>query len=130
MATDARWKYIYSAPDEREFLFDLAADPDETEDVATIGIYGPGVVGRRDAPPDVAARSKERTAARERLRSALFDRFRRDGYSAPLDGDQWRRYGRGADPVDPDEDRFGHGPAWGDPYVRIPGYEQPWMPRR
>jgi arylsulfatase A-like enzyme len=130
MATDARWKYIYSAPDEREFLFDLAADPDETEDVATIGIYGPGVVGRRDAPPDVAARSRERTAARERLRSALFDRFRRDGYAVPLDGDQWRRYGRGADPVDPDEDRFGHGPAWGDPYVRIPGYEQPWMPRR
>ena len=79
---------------------------------------------------DVAARSAERTAARERLRSALFDRFRRDGYSVPLDGDQWRLRPLGADPVDPDEDRFGHGPAWGDPYVRIPGYEQPWIPRR
>jgi choline-sulfatase len=130
MATDARWKYVYSAPDEREYLFDLAADPDETEDVATIGIFGPGVVGRHEAPAQMAEQSAARTAARERLRGALRDRFRRDGYAAPFDGDQWRRYGRGADPIEADEDRFAHGPAWGDPYVRLPGYEQPWMPPR
>jgi arylsulfatase len=130
MATDARWKYIYSAPDEREYLFDLHADPDETEDVATIGIFGPGVVGRREAPAAVAERSADRTRARNRLRGVLFERFRQDGYTAPLEGDHWRHFGRGADPVDADDDRFGHGPAWGDPYIRIPGYEQPWTPPR
>lgn len=130
MATDSRWKYIYSAPDEREFLFDLQTDPAETEDVATIGIYGPGVVGRRQPPPAVAEPSAERTAARDRLRGLLVARFQQDGYTLSLDHDQWRRYGRGVDPLDPDEDRFGHGPAWGDPYVRLPGYEQPWMPPR
>jgi arylsulfatase len=128
MATDRRWKYIYSALDEREYLFDLAADPDELEDVATRTVAGPGIVGRRLVPPPAAARDAERAAARDRLRGALVARFRRDGYTAPLAGDHWRRYGRGADPPDPDVDRFGHGPAWGDPYVRLPGYAQPWFP--
>ncbi len=30
MALEARWKYIYSAPDQREWLFDRQADPHET----------------------------------------------------------------------------------------------------
>ncbi|MBI3971995.1 MAG: sulfatase-like hydrolase/transferase [Chloroflexi bacterium] len=130
MATDGRWKYFYSAPDEREYLFDLEADPDETEDVATITVHGPGIVGRREVSPAAAARDAERTAARDRLRGVLVERFRRDGYLAPLAGGDWRRYGRGADPANADDDRFGHGPAWGDPYVRIPGYAQPWFPPR
>ncbi|HEY8742435.1 MAG TPA: hypothetical protein VIU62_05020, partial [Chloroflexota bacterium] len=130
MAMDRRWKYVYSALDEREYLFDLQSDPEETENVATRTVWGPGIVGRRDLPPEAARHDAERTEARERLRGALIERFRRDGYLAPLQGDQWRRYGRGADPRDPDVDRFAHGPAWGDPYVRLPGYEQPWAPPR
>ncbi len=128
MATDTRWKYIYSALDEREYLFDLEADPAETEDVATFHVYGPGIVARRGITPEQAERDTERHGALERLRGALIEQFRQDGYLAPLDGMHWRRYGRGADPADPDVDRFGHPPAWGDPYVRLPGYEQPWFP--
>ncbi len=130
MATNTRWKYIYSALDEREYLFDLAADPDETEDVATHTVFGPGIVGRRLLPPNAATRDAERAAARDRLRNALIERFRKDGYLTPLDGEHWRRYGRGADPADPDTDRLVAPPAWGDPYVRLPGYVQPWMPPR
>ena len=127
MATDARWKYIYSALDEREYLFDLAADPGETDDVATHTVAGPGIVGRRLLPPEAATHDAERAAARDRLRGALIARFRQDGYVAPLEGDHWRRYGRGADPADADVDRLIAPAAWGDPYVRLPGYEQPWM---
>jgi len=54
MITDRRWKYIYSAPDQREWLFDLRRDPRETKPVRV---------------PHLA-----------RMRKTLLQRLRRDGW--------------------------------------------------
>ena len=74
LAADRRWKYVYSAADDRAWLFDLEAVDAAGGEVRDVG----------DAP--------EARPHRERLERALVDRFRRDGYTAPLDGDGWRRY--------------------------------------
>lgn len=71
LAMDRRWKYIYSARDGKEQLFDLAGDPQE-------------LVNRAGDP---AA-----TGEKSRLKQASFDYFRAEGYGDPLDGDDWRRY--------------------------------------
>ena len=65
MAASRHAKFIYAATDNRAFGFDLLADPRETRSNA-------------DLP---AVRALERT---------LIERFQRDGYAAPLDGDRWR----------------------------------------
>ena len=71
LALDARWKYMYSACDGKEQLFDLAGDPQE-------------LANRAD---DAAA-----AEVKSRLKAALFDHFRQEGYADPIDGDRWRRY--------------------------------------
>ncbi len=38
-AINRRWKYVYSAPDQRELLFDRVRDPHETHDLADALIY-------------------------------------------------------------------------------------------
>jgi arylsulfatase len=70
MATDARWKYVYGAADQREWLFDLS-DPLEAVDLAG----DPALKGQL-----------------QRLRGLLVRRLRGDGYDEPFDGDGWRRH--------------------------------------
>ncbi len=74
MVTDDRHKYFYSAPDDREFLFDLA-------DHAS---------GGRESRNLAAAPDRRQTL--EALRATLIGRLRRDGYEEPLDGEHWRCY--------------------------------------
>ncbi len=81
MAASRQVKYIYSAPDQREWLFDLEADPLEAHD--------------RSSDPDFA----EITAA---MRARCVQRFRADGYDGPLDGDGWRTFPKREIPADPD----------------------------
>ena len=69
VAIEANWKYMVSAADKTELLFNLADDPDE--------------LTNRAADPAAAE-------AKARLRGALFDYFRREGYEDPIDGDTWR----------------------------------------
>lgn len=107
-ATDGRRKYVYSAPDDREYFFDLRADPREACDLA-----------------GTAAVAGDLTA----LRTALVQRLRSDGHEEPLDGGGWRRFPPAPDPARADDDRIFQEAAWTDPWVRLPGYVQGWTPR-
>ena len=71
MAASREFKYIYSTPDQREWLFDLRVDPQETRNVAENPVYVPTVAS---------------------MQTALIDRFRADGYDDPLKGDVWQRF--------------------------------------
>ena len=83
LITDGRWKYIYSAADDREWVFDVYTDPRETRNLAYNPVYRGEV---------------------HRLRTAIIKRFRADGYTDPIDGDDWRRY----EPLDlPGDGDFG-----------------------
>ncbi len=75
MRDEEEWKYVYSTPDDREYLMFRGAGE------------GPGCdanecVDRMEGgePADPLAR-----AALERLRGALVARFKRDGYTQALD---------------------------------------------
>lgn len=100
MLMDGRWKYIYSAPDDKEFLFDLVTDPDETRNKANSPLYF------------------EKTAE---LRTRTVDYFRSEGYTEPLDHNGWKRYPQRSMPDDPDAYLLFQDPAGSIP--RIPGYE-------
>jgi len=71
LAMDRRWKYMYSARDEREQLFDLEADPQE--------------LVNRAADPAAAGE-------KQRLKRAAIEYFRAEGNRDAVDGDTWRRY--------------------------------------
>lgn len=71
MATDRNWKYIYSAADHKEWLFDLVKDPFEIEN-------------RID--------DSEYAAPLKRLKQACIKRFQIDGYTEALDGDDWKHF--------------------------------------
>jgi len=69
-AMEQEWKYVYSAPDDREYLLH----------------HGPGE-GRACDANECADHAADPAAklVLERLRAALIERFRRDGYLDPLD---------------------------------------------
>lgn len=71
MAADQRWKYIYSAPDDAEFLFDRLTDPCETMNKAGV------------PPHDDTLR---------RMRAALHDHLRSGDETAGIGGDDWKRF--------------------------------------
>jgi arylsulfatase A-like enzyme len=101
MALTQRWKYIYCASDNREFLFDLLVDPDETRNRAeTLGYI-------------------DRTRA---IRATLIAYMRQEGHTEPLDGDSWRVYPPPAFPADPDGGLLFQDPAWTRSEMHIPGY--------
>lgn len=81
MAVTRESKYVYSAPDDHEWLFNLVTDPEETRNCADDVMFA------------------EQTTA---MRRALIDRFRSEGYTVPLEGDDWRRFPKAAMPTDPD----------------------------
>jgi arylsulfatase len=101
MALTDRCKYIYVASDDREFLFDTLVDPDETRNRAeTLGY-------------------EERTRA---MRRATIDYLREEGYTEPLDGEDWRRYPPPELPRDPDAGLLFQDAPWSRPLMHIPGY--------
>jgi arylsulfatase A-like enzyme len=101
MALTDRYKYIYSASDDREFLFDTLVDPLETRNRAeTLGY-------------------EQHTRA---LRQATIDYLREEGYTEPLDGDDWRHYPPPAFPRDPDAGLLFQDAPWSRELVFIPGY--------
>ena len=94
------YKYIYSVPDEREFLFDVVHDPEETRN--------------RAANPLFTKKTKE-------LRERLLRFFQAEGYGDPIQDGQWKRYGRKMMPADPDAYLLFQDPPASIPH--IPGYE-------
>jgi hypothetical protein len=103
MALSHRWKYIYSASDNREFLFDLLVDPEETRNRAeTLGYL-----------------DQTRT-----IRRSLIDFLRDAGYTEPLDGDSWRVYPAPMLPHDPDAGFLFQDAPWARPMMHIPGYSK------
>jgi arylsulfatase len=101
MALSQRWKYIYSAAENREFLFDLRVDPDETRNRAETA----GYLGHTRA-----------------MRGAMIEQLRGAGRLASLDGDGWRAYPPPAFYQDPDAGLLFQDPAWADDQAHIPGY--------
>lgn len=81
MAATRNLKYVYSAPDNREWLFDLARDPMESHDFA--------------GNPRYDARKRS-------LKQKLITRFQKDDYLEPLDGDTWRVFAPSRIPENPD----------------------------
>ena len=101
MALDQRWKYFYSAPDRREFLFDRQQDPEEL----------------RNRAGNVLCQ-----APLAEMRARLFEHYRSQGYTEPLDGDGWRLYPQPELPADPDAGLLIQDAPWAEPYQQIPGY--------
>ena len=71
MATNRQWKYIYSAADNKEWLFDIVSDPFELQNC--IG--------------DAGCRHQA-----EYLKQACLHRLREDGFTEAIDGNDWRRF--------------------------------------
>jgi arylsulfatase A-like enzyme len=99
MAVSQRWKYVYSAGDDREFLFDRVEDPDETRSRAGLGFRR----GDRDA-----------------MKSALIAHLRAEGETEGLEGDDWKRFPGLKMPGDPDAGLLIQDHRWAD--TSIPGY--------
>ncbi len=74
-------KYIHSAPDGREWLFERAPNQREERSRAGNGAY---------------------EGTLRQMRAALTGRFREDGYTAPLDGDGWKPFPKREVPSEPD----------------------------
>ena len=98
-AVNNRWKYAYSAPDDREFLLDRVEDPRETRNKA-------GIVFLRE---DLKG-----------MRSATLEHLRRCGEEDALDGDGWRTWPKLEVPDDPDSGLLIQDAPWAD--ATIPGY--------
>jgi arylsulfatase len=71
MATNGNWKYIYSAADDKEWLYDLANDPLELVNC----IQDP----KSQAPLSL-------------LKSACIERYRYAKNGNSIEGDEWKRY--------------------------------------
>lgn len=81
MAVDRRYKYIYSVPDDKEWLYDHATDPLETINRA----YNPAFKKQKDA-----------------MKKKLITYFQAEGYTRVLDGDDFKKHPRLTLPEDPD----------------------------
>lgn len=102
LAVEEDWKYIYSAADGEEWLFNRSAEPREVTNLAR----------------DPACR-----APRDRLKRRLIERFERDGYTAAIDAGDWRQYPRASLPDDPDAGLLLQDPdVLKDQLARLTGY--------
>lgn len=81
MALTEDYKYIYSAPDDREWLFNLKNDKEETRNIAGNPLY---------------------LKKTEEMRSMLITFFNDEGYKEPINEDKWKKYPYRDMPQDPD----------------------------
>ncbi|HKJ85953.1 MAG TPA: sulfatase-like hydrolase/transferase [Spirochaetia bacterium] len=100
MIRTEQYKYVYSAPDETEYLFDVIHDPEETRNRASNPLFT-GVV--------------------RELRERLMDHLSSDGYTDPIEDGKWKRWGVKTMPKDPDAYLLFQDPAASLP--SFPGYE-------
>ncbi|MCX7847582.1 MAG: sulfatase-like hydrolase/transferase [bacterium] len=105
MAVNREWKYVYSAPDQRELLFDRVRDPYDTIDCA--GQW---------------QRSLPWKKAQEELRASLLAFLREAGETDALDGDHWRVYPKKTMPDNPDAGLLYQDHPWAEQF--IPGYSR------
>ncbi|MFP4379364.1 MAG: sulfatase, partial [Candidatus Sumerlaeia bacterium] len=103
-AVGKRWKYVYSAPDQRELLFDRKQDPTETHDLAN-----------RTWNQKFAS-----VRAQQEMRGRLIGMLKDTGESAALDGDDWKEYPIKELPANPDAGMLYQDHPWAD--QTIPGY--------
>ena len=101
MACDRSLKYFYSAPDQKEYLIDLKADPEETRNCAENPLYQNEVA---------------------EMRSRLIGYFKEQGYEEPIDGDNWRVFPKKTVPNSPDAGLLIQDAGWSRPHYHIPGY--------
>ncbi|MCE5257490.1 MAG: sulfatase-like hydrolase/transferase [Chloroflexi bacterium] len=101
MALNRRFKYIYSAPDRREYLFDRRADPREERSRADV------VFCRQDL---------------RAMRESILGYFNAEGYTEPLESGGWKLFPQPVLPDDPDAGLLIQDPSWAEPYQVIPGY--------
>ena len=99
---DGRYKYIYSAPDQKEYLLDTKTDPSETRNHAILDGGRSHLV---------------------RLRKMLIQHFKNDGYMLPLEGNRWLEYPPAKLPP-PTQATGNQDARWTDPYLHVPGYER------
>jgi len=104
-AIDREWKYVYSAPDQRELLFHRINDPGETTDLS--GSLPPG----RGNP---LGTMKER----------LIGHCRQYGEEQALAGDDWKPYPKRDLPENPDSGLLYQDHRWAADLQTIPGYER------
>lgn len=103
-AVTREWKYFYSVPDAKEYLFDRRQDPDELRNVA----YNPCYL-----------------AATRQMRERLHGYFRAEGYERPLDGDGWRNFGPGPILIDADQELLHQDPPASVDFSGLPaGYRR------
>ncbi|HBC89366.1 MAG TPA: hypothetical protein DCZ94_20695, partial [Lentisphaeria bacterium] len=79
MSLDRKWKYFYSAPDDKEFLFDRINDPEETRNILP----------------------KNRKSAAE-MRDSIICELCRSGEKESVDKNGWKKYPVRKMPEDPD----------------------------
>ena len=72
LITDDRFKYSYSAADEKEWLIDLKTDPQETQNIVSDTTY---------------------EADKNRLKNTLISRFEKDNYTEAVQQGDWKDYG-------------------------------------
>ena len=85
MALNDRWKYYYSAGDNREFLFDRRLDPMETRNRANIAQF-----------KDI----------QKQMRDATIAHLREFGETAGIEGDDWKKFPSCGLDVNPDAAAF------------------------
>jgi len=100
MNLNGQYKYIYSAPDDKEFLFDLVMDPEETRNKAQSPLF--------------IEKTRE-------MREQMVAFFREEGYETPIEGNGWKKYPKKEMPDDPDAYLLFQDPEKSIPH--IPGYE-------
>ncbi len=81
MAINENYKYIYSAPDDKELLFNQRTDPEETRNIAGNSLY---------------------LKKTEEMRGKLIDFLKAEGYLDPIQDNGWKKYSKREIPQDPD----------------------------
>ncbi len=104
MAVTRELKYVYSAADRREFLFDRVLDPEETRSRGEVPVC------------------QTKTA---QMRDRLWEHYRSRGHTADLDDNGWKLYPQPTISADPDAALGRQDHPWAEPMRTIPGYTDP-----
>lgn len=99
MMVDREYKYVYSAMDDREYLFDRRVDPQESRN--------------RAHTPNYVSRTAE-------MRRAVIEHLKNGGETAGISGDMWKSFPKTTLHPDPDYGLLTQNQPWAD--AEIPGY--------